>query len=127
MMEAVQHAPGKTVSRNQMKQATRTMKTTPTDRLPPSVRAMAGLLQDNGADMSRNGVKGGIRSSMDIVNDLPPDAMDDILATNDLSKVVEILRKREAGSSTAGPSASAQLAIEPKKRNNKDKNKNRKQ
>ena len=43
--------------------------------------------------MSRKGLAGGTGSLMDMLKDLDDDAMDEILATDDLSKVVDIMQR----------------------------------
>ncbi|KAK4547108.1 hypothetical protein LTR36_001329 [Oleoguttula mirabilis] len=114
------------VSRRQMNEAVRLLKKISQADIPAHARALAGILHSKGADLSRNELVGGMGTLAGVIEGLPEHAMEEIMATQEMAKVMQILRGNEPRSYDGGSPSFDIAEMEVKKRNNKNKNKNRK-
>lgn len=88
--------PTSTITRDQAQLALDRMRDTPFDRLPPSTQALAGLLQEGGADLGRTGLVGAMGGLHSAMANLTPEEQAEVLATDDLSQLLEILKRTGA-------------------------------
>lgn len=93
MMMMLAMDPTSTITRDEARLALYRMKNTPYERLNPSTRAMFDLLQESGADIANTGLMGAAGTMHNMMADLSFEQQEELLATTDLSQLVDFLKR----------------------------------